>query len=129
MRQFFGKQERLSSKIQISHLFKDGESFFLHPFRIVFTQVPAIDEHLLKVMFIVSKKHYKKAVQRNHIRRRMREAWRKNRHIFISSEVNGKCMLVALQYVVNSVESYQLMEEKIKLILQRLQKENEEAAD
>ena len=75
----FSKEERLSSEKDIQELFKKGSSFYLFPFKIVFTQSPgATGSH--QVLISVSKKNFKTAPDRNLIKRRIREAYRLNKY-------------------------------------------------
>ena len=74
-----GKQARLKSRKVIDCLFKDGKSFTVFPFRVIyqFTKLPVTpDAFQLQAGFSVSKRHFKKAVDRNRIKRLMREAYR-----------------------------------------------------
>jgi ribonuclease P protein component len=74
----FPKNERLSGKKEIEELFKNGSSFYLHPF--IFRYIQAEKERKHKVLFSVPKKKFKRAVDRNLIKRRLREAYRLNKH-------------------------------------------------
>jgi ribonuclease P protein component len=129
MRQFFNSSERIRNTKQINCLFSDGKSFFAYPFRVVFMQEETSDAVPLKVIFVVSKRHFKSAVRRNRIRRQMREAWRKSKNVVFSEKPSGRCILAAIQYTAPKEETYGIMEEKIKLILQRLHKHHEQTAD
>ena len=71
------KSERLYKKKDIQELFDKGSSFYLYPFRI-FVQKQS-EQNIHQVLFSVSKKNFKKAVDRNRIKRRMREAYRLNK--------------------------------------------------
>ncbi len=73
----FPKSGRLRGQKRIQELFKRGSSFYLQPFRIVVLR--STDEtgrH--EVLLTVSKREFKRAVDRNRIRRIMREAYRLN---------------------------------------------------
>ena len=67
-----GKQERLKSRKALELLFREGRSFTVFPYRIVYRQVP---EGLL-FSTGVSTRHFKKAVDRNRIKRQTREGYR-----------------------------------------------------
>jgi ribonuclease P protein component len=129
MRQFFRKSERLCNKKQIAQLFNKGDTFFIFPFRVVFLKQDLFSGAEVRILFLVGKRLFKTAVQRNRIRRRMRECWRKSKSLYFKASENNKSMHVAIQYVVTKEESYELLEEKIKLVLQRLQKHHEEVSD
>jgi ribonuclease P protein component len=74
----FGKAEKLKSRKSIEALFAGGEAFSRFPIRVVFCLKPAGDgtEAGVKVGVSATKKHFKKAVDRNRIKRLLREAYR-----------------------------------------------------
>lgn len=78
MKSTFKKAERLHKKILIQELFKKGSSFYFPPLRIIFLQ--SSDIELNQVLISVPKKNFKKAVDRNKIKRRIKEAYRLNKH-------------------------------------------------
>lgn len=77
----FKKAERLKSRKVIGRLFKEGQSFGAYPLRLVFLKndEPRTDA---PIQFTVSvpKRAFKSAVARNRIKRKVREAWRLNKH-------------------------------------------------
>lgn len=77
----FKKAERLKSLKVIGSLFKGGQSFGVYPLRLFWTALP-MPEGGSPVQFTVSvpKKNFKSAVARNRIKRKLREAWRLNKH-------------------------------------------------
>lgn len=70
-----GKNERLKSRKQIEELFNAGRKFTITPFRVHYTFSP-ITKSYLQFGAGVSNKNFKKAVDRNKIKRRVREAYR-----------------------------------------------------
>ncbi|MBC6401504.1 MAG: ribonuclease P protein component [Ekhidna sp.] len=76
----FSKKERLGSKKKIEELFKTSSSFCLDSFRVQsLLSEEEIQYHL--VLISVSKRNFKRAVDRNLIKRRIREAYRLNKHL------------------------------------------------
>lgn len=73
----FPKSERLYKKKDIQELFDKGSSFYLYPFRVIVQKQP--EPNTNQVLFSVSKRNFKRAVDRNKIKRRMREAYRLNK--------------------------------------------------
>ena len=81
MSESFGKKEKLKSKKEIELLFAEGESIAKYPVRLVFKKASFEEDVAFKVGTSVSKRYFKKAVDRNRIKRLMRESYRKNKYI------------------------------------------------
>jgi ribonuclease P protein component len=69
------KQKRLSGKKNIETLFLTGEAFFVHPYRVTYKLVQDLSCPV-RVAVVAPKKHFKKAVDRNTIKRKIKEAYR-----------------------------------------------------
>ncbi|MFN4084703.1 MAG: ribonuclease P protein component [Spirosomataceae bacterium] len=80
MRETLLKSERLSSKKAIERLFDrkrtDGGTLLAYPCQVIFMPNQETNS---RVLFTVSKKKFKKAVDRNRIKRLLREAYRKQK--------------------------------------------------
>ncbi len=120
--QKFGKNERLHSKKLIAQLFKEGKSFFKYPFKIVYLETGHADTAPVTVLISVSRKKFKRAVDRNRVKRLIREAYRKNKYILYESEKLNfqKSLLIGLIYTGKTIMSYNEIEKKIILILRHL---------
>ncbi|WP_288095314.1 ribonuclease P protein component [Hydrotalea sp.] len=76
----YSKHEKLKSRKQIEVLFVKGMQLYSYPFKILYQIAPRTgDDAVLKAGVTVSSRHFKKAVQRNRIKRLMREAYRLNK--------------------------------------------------
>jgi ribonuclease P protein component len=92
------KDERLCSQKLIGKLFTSGESFLSYPLKVVFLKNELPAEHPALVAFTVSKRNFKRAVKRNLLKRRMREAYRLNKPAFYA-EIAAKNASIALMFV------------------------------
>src|SRR5476651_487329 len=80
----FKKEERLCNKKLIDGLFHNGSSFLCYPFKASWMFVDNTQQFPAQIVFSVAKKRFKRAVDRNLIKRRMREAYRlhKQQHLY-----------------------------------------------
>lgn len=111
------KNERLHSKKLIKELFDKGSSFFLYPFKVIYLPLDQAEE-TNQVLFSVSKRKVKKAVDRNYIKRRVKEAYRLNKSILLDGETEKK--LIAFVYVSSKLETFQAIQPKVIKVLNRL---------
>lgn len=81
----YPKSEKLKSKNTIDLLFSEGKSVAKYPLRLVFVPTVFGEETPLKMGVSVSKKHFKKAVDRNYFKRVLRETYRLNKHLLIEN--------------------------------------------
>jgi ribonuclease P protein component len=123
-RYYLGKNKRLKSRKAIDLLFKDGKSFNLFPFRIIY-QFLMVDAKAqaenLQAGFSASKRSFKKAVFRNRIKRLMRENYRlqKNELEQLLLQQN-KMLVIFILYSGKELPEYDLVKEKMHLIIQKL---------
>jgi len=123
MDQTFTKDERLCKKILISKLFREGHSFFIYPFRVIFLEIMIPVNFPVQVLISVPAQIIRKAVLRNRIKRRIREAWRINKEILYEDLTERQQqMAVCIMYTSKEILPSSLVREKIILILQRLRK-------
>jgi len=116
--QTFSKDERLCSKPLIEKLIQKGNSFNGFPFKISWMEIQESTSPL-KILISVPKRKFKKAVDRNKIKRLIREAYRKNKHLIIDC-LEGKKIILLLVYLPKTIIDYAETEEKIKEVLIRL---------
>jgi ribonuclease P protein component len=127
--QTFKKQERLCRHAIIDHLFISGKSLRIYPFVVSWDECPLKDTVPAQIMFTVSKRKIRSAVKRNRIRRLLRDAYRINKSPFLDflNRQQRQCALVII-YTGPEKLLWKEANDKIVLILQRLQKEYEKAS-
>lgn len=119
--QTFKKEERLSKKKVIDQLFTNGSSFILYPFRIVWQSAAGDSIYPAAVGISVPKRKFKKAVDRNRIKRIFREVYRKNKEEHFYTFLREHHVTVSLMfiYVGNEVFTYQETEKKLNSAFER----------
>ena len=94
----FHKAERLCSQKIIGELFTSGESFLSYPLKVVFLKAELPEPVSVQAAFTVSKRNFKRAVDRNLLKRRMREAYRlKKPELY--GEIAEKKLQIAIMFV------------------------------
>ncbi len=124
--QTFKKEERLYEKKLMEQLFKGGKSFFVFPFKVFYVVVERAAPYPAKVLVSVPKRNFKKAVDRNRIKRLVREAYRRNKAVLCPADTGKGCsrtFLIGLIYTPKVHMDYREIERKIILILQQLKKQ------
>lgn len=118
----FKKEERLCSKKIIDKLFSEGKSFLAFPFKVVFLQVPLKSTYPVQVGFSVGKRNFKRAVKRNLIKRKMREAYRLHKSELY--QLTGeKQLAVFFIFIGKTIPDYSEVEMGIKKGIKKLGKE------
>lgn len=115
------KKERLSSRTVIEHLFGGGsKSFAAFPLRVVYMPVEPAGEDAAAASMLVSvpKKRFKRAVKRNLVKRQVREAYRKNKHLLLDVlEERDKKLAIAFIWLDSHIHPTAEVEEKMKKLL------------
>jgi ribonuclease P protein component len=119
------KDERLKSRKQLEQLFAGGKKITVAPFRISYSTSPS-EKPVLQFGVGVSSKNFKKAVDRNRIKRLVREAWRlaKNDPIAIGLKekvkTDKKQVSVFFIYTGKELPDYKLVSEKVNNTINKL---------
>ena len=120
----FPKKQKLCSEEAIERLFTNGKSISEKPFRVIWNFEENNDNVFIKSLIVVPKKRLKLAVDRNIIKRRIKEAYRlQKKQLEFFLERNNRQLNLAIIYQQEEILDYKVLEEKIDLLLSRLIKE------
>jgi len=118
----FPKAERLKSRKQIDQLFAGGKAFSVFPVRTIYQFTPA-EKGILQVGVTASKKHFKKAVDRNRIKRLLREAYRlQKQDLFLQVKAAQKAGSLFFIYTDKTMADFDTVKTAMAKSLQRLNK-------
>ncbi|NPA33338.1 MAG: ribonuclease P protein component [Chlorobi bacterium] len=124
-RNTFRKYERLTRRKIISQLFKEGKVYRAGNIRAIWleTQLP-VKSSPVQVLISVPRKQWKRSVDRNFIKRLIREAYRTNKHnLYETLERQGKQLALALIFRGNHKPTLQNIEQNIKQILAHIEQD------
>ena len=121
----FSKAERLCSKKLIERLFGgEGKSFPAFPLRVVY--MPLTEEEMaadVSILVSVPKKRFKRAVKRNRVKRQVREAYRRNKHILteaLAAQEGAPRMALAFIWLDGKLHPSVEVEQKVKRLLHHI---------
>ena len=122
----YPRAEHLKSRKQIEQLFAKGKAFSNFPFRVLWLEAerpgPA-----LQTGFTVGSRHFKKAVERNRVKRLMRECYRLQKQTLLEQlAANGRRLDLFFIYVGNEIPDYESLFQKTGSVLNRLIKMTDE---
>lgn len=121
-RNTFPLREHLKSKSTIEQVYANGASVTSYPLRAIFIEQPLqAQEPTAAILINVSKKRFRHAVDRNLVKRRIREAYRTSKHPFVEALDNcGKKMAVAIIYIDNKHNSTAFIRKKMTRLLESI---------
>ena len=114
----YGKEEKLKRRKLIDEIFKTGKSFPNYPFRVFYKEMEFEADVKAQVGVSVSKRNFKHAVDRNRIKRLMREAYRLNKYTL--TDCLDKQIVVMIIYTQRKELPFDLMKSKINSTLKKL---------
>ena len=119
----FPKKYRISSKLVFEELIALNQSIFAYPFKCYYLFSPLQDEKEVNDMAVaVPKRNFKKAVDRNRIKRMVREAYRIHHHQILDFETIAKKNRISFLfvYIATKTEKFALIEKKMQEIMQNV---------
>ncbi len=123
MQHTFKKQEKLKKSKLIEQLFAQGKSLTVYPVKLIYLEIDHESPYKIQAGVTVSKRNFKKAVDRNRIKRLLREVYRKNKFVIYDSE-NTKKHIFMFIYLGKKEFDYHVLEDKMKLLLQEFIQKN-----
>jgi ribonuclease P protein component len=116
MDQSFGRKEKLKSKKLITQLFEEGKGISIYPLKLIYITTDH-KEKPLQTGVTVSKRNFKSAVDRNKIKRLLRESYRRNKaQVFNNTDANFAFLFL---YLGKDMPTFEQLDHKMKLILNK----------
>lgn len=117
MRYTFKKEEKLKSRKLIKQLFEKGSSLSEFPLRMVYLRIDHTSNYPIQASFSASKRQFKKAVDRNRIKRLMRESYRLHKHTLYQNIIDKH--VIMFTYIDEKEHKYVDIEEKMIHLLKK----------
>ena len=112
----FRKEERLSRKRIIEALFEKGSSYLVFPLKVIFLLHPDLTQSQHQILITAPVKNFKKATDRNTLKRRIREGYRLNKALFKTSPT----FCLAYIYIAKEILPSSTIHKAIRSSLERL---------
>lgn len=109
----YGKNEKLKSKKAIAELFSNGKSVSAYPLLMIYQE----NNTGLQTGVSVSKKRFKLAVDRNRVKRLLREAYRLNKQVLIDNKVEHYTFIIL--YLSKELPDFSLIDSKTKVLFSK----------
>ncbi|WP_297795298.1 ribonuclease P protein component [uncultured Eudoraea sp.] len=113
----FPRKEKLKSEIIIRKVFEEGKNITSFPLKLIYLDMEETSGPKIQCGVTVPKRNFKNAVQRNRIKRLMRESYRLNKEE-IFNNIEGSFAFLFL-YLGNEIPSYMEVEKHMKFILKK----------
>ncbi len=118
MQETFKKQEKLKKSKLIEKLFANGKPITEFPIKLIYLETEHESPYKIQAGVTISKRNFNKAVDRNKIKRLLREVYRKNKCMIYESK-NTKKHIFMFIYLGKKEFDYHVLEDKMKLLLQK----------
>ncbi len=112
-----GKEERLKSRKLVGELYEQGKSIKVYPLRMVYIQTNHTSNYPAQVGVSVPKRNFKRAVDRNRIKRLLRESYRKEKYTVYSNAKQPYVFMIS--YLAKEEWKYEDIAQKMKKLLTR----------
>ncbi|MDR0206573.1 MAG: ribonuclease P protein component [Bacteroidales bacterium] len=121
----FTKHDRLKSPLAIEALYRENQLIVSYPLKCYYSFSERKEpESLIRVAFTVPKKTFKKAVERNKLKRRMREIYRLNYRKILENPIfqNDKQLKLFFIYIGKEMLEFNTIERSLIAIFQEIDK-------
>jgi len=120
----YSKKEKLKSRKLIGELFEKGQSVSVFPLRLIYLSIPFDDGVMAKTGVSVSKRQFKSAVDRNRIKRLMREAYRLNKASYFNNMTASYAFMIL--YIGKDKPTLTHVETRMKLLFEKFSNSSSE---
>ncbi len=118
------KEERIHGQKLIDKLFcgNGAKSMTVFPLRVVYLDMEDASEPKARILVSVSKRHFKHAVDRNRVKRQIRESYRKHKHLLLETLESKPTasLLVAFIWMDDKLHDSSYVEQRMEKLLQKL---------
>ncbi len=116
----FPQRQKLKSSKTIEKLFLEGKTLSKFPVKVFFLPSDKPEEN--RAAFAVPKRNFKLAVDRNRVKRQLREAYRLNKNVL--EEIHGKNFVMLFLYLGKVKPQYEVLDKAVLKLLKKLRDEN-----
>ena len=117
MKASYSNKDKLKSKKLIEQLFAEGQSVSAFPLRLVYLPYEFEDEAFVKTGVSVSKRHFKKAVDRNYIKRLLREVYRLHKNAYFNNMTTQYALMIL--YIGKEKPDFKQVNDKMVRLLDK----------
>ena len=120
----YNKKEKLKSKKLIDQLFNEGQSVTAFPLRLVYLPTVFDENMVAKTGVSVSKRNFKNAVDRNRIKRLLRESYRLNKTSYFNNITTQYAFMIL--YIGKDIPTFTQVETRMKLLFEKFSSKSSE---